>query len=436
MEKINVNADSINAQRVLVIDDSKSLRRYVEDLLSEAGYQVSLAPNGEMGLALIKEIQPDVVLLDIEMPVMNGREVLAALNPDGRIFSVVVLTSLSAMGDCLSAFGIGADDYIAKPFNDDELLARVRAASRTAQLKKDLAVSRDQALDLLHKYESSEKKLAEERELTAISKMIAGIADKMNSPLGFVRSNVGTMLRYSDTLMELCERITALHARKTWTAEDIRQALNEEVKWMRQSKINNIRQYISPLAKETVQGIDRMAAIVRTLLQIDIAGGHSDKRPENIISLINIIVGQIRERIPGIALSIEAEAESFLVECDKIRISNALENIIENSIESVNGTGWILIKICSEKNSVIIDVSDTGVGIPQNSLDAVFDPFFSGNLLPGKIGLGLTVAKYLINDHKGSIMLSSDKGRGTRVRIELPMAGIDATVHNRASISA
>jgi two-component system, NtrC family, sensor kinase len=436
MGKVNVNTGSVNAQRVLVMDDSKSLRQYVEDLLLAAGYQVCSAPDGKAGLELIRNAQPDVVLLDIEMPVMNGREVLAALNPEGRLFSVVVLTSLTEMGDCLSAFGIGADDYMAKPFNDDELLARVRAAARTAQLKKELAASRDQALDLLHKYEIAEKKLAEERELTAISKMISGIADKMNSPIGFVRSNIGTMMRYSDTLMELCERITALHARKAWTAEDIRKALNEEIKWMRQSKIDNIRQYLGPLVKETVQGIDRIAAIVRKLLQIDIASGHSEKRPENMISLINNIAGQIRERIPGITLSIEAEAESFMVECDKVRISAALENIIDNAIESLNGTGWILIKLCNDKKSVIIDISDTGVGIPQNSLGAVFDPFFSGNTLPEKIGLGLTLAKYLINAHKGSIVISSDEGKGTRVRVELPMSAAETTLHNRTSISA
>jgi len=431
-----MDADKKDVPRVLIIDDSKSLRQYVEDLLSAAGYQVFSAPDGKTGLELIKNTQPDVVLLDIEMPVMDGREVLAALNPEGRLLSVVVLTSLSAMGDCLSVFGIGADDYMEKPFNDDELLARVRAAARTAQLKKDLAVSRDQALDLLFKYESAEKKLAEERELTAISKLISGIADKMNSPLGFVRSNVGTMMRYGDTMMELCERIKAFHARKTWTAETISQALKDEVKWLKQSKIDNIRQYLSPLAKETVQGIDSIAAIVRTLTQIDIASGHSAKRPENMISLINIIADQIRKRIPGIALSIEAEEESFVVECDKVRISAAIENIIENAIESVNGTGWILIKLYNDKNSVIIDISDTGVGIPQKSLNTVFDPFSSGNARKGKVGLGLTVAKYLINAHKGSIEITSDEGKGTRVRVELPMSAAESALHNGTSISA
>jgi two-component system, NtrC family, sensor kinase len=433
MEMISMEPDAKEACKVLIIDDSMSLRQYVEDLLSASGYQVFSAENGETGLKLIGEEQPEVVLLDIEMPVMDGREVLAALHPQGRLFSIVVLTSLSTMEDRLSVFGIGADDCMAKPFNDDELLARVRAAARTAQLKKDLAASRDHALDLLNRYKFTEKKLAEERELTAISKMISGIADKMNNPLGYVRSNIGTLLRYSDVLMEFCDRIASLQTRKSWTPEEFRQVLNSELKWMEQARINQIRQYMSPLAKETVQGIDMIAAIVRKLLQIDAAVGYSEQRPENMVSLIDTIVGQIRERTPGMVVSVEVESESLVVECDSVRLSAALENIIENAIESVNGSGWILIKLYNSGESVIIDISDTGAGIPQNSLDAIFDPFVSGNPRPGKIGLGLTVAKYLINANKGSIEVSSSEDKGTKVRVELPLAG--APLHEDAALS-
>jgi two-component system, NtrC family, sensor kinase len=266
--------------------------------------------------------------------------------------------------------------------------------------------------------------------------MISGIADKMNSPLGFVRSNIGTMLRYSDTLMELCERITELKARKTWTEEDLRQALNDEVKWMGQSRIENIGQSFSPLAKETVQGIDRIAAIVRKLMQIELAGRHSEKSSTNMRHLIDIIVERIRERTPGITISIESDMKPFLYECDKVRISAALENIIENAIESINGEGWILIKLCNDKDSIKIEISDTGVGIPQNSLDSVFDPFFSAHSRTGKIGLGLTVAKYLINAHEGSIDINSCEGQGTRVSVELPLVKTEATLHKGTFISS
>jgi len=422
-------------QKVIIIDDSKSFRQYVEELLSGAGYQAFSAQDGSTGLELIENIQPDVVLLDIEMPVMDGREVLAALHPEGRLFSVVVLTSKSAMEDCLSVFNIGADDYIPKPFNDDELLARVRAAARTAQLKKELAASRDEALDLLHKYEISEEKLAEERELTAISKLISGIADKMNSPIGYVRSNIGTMMRYSDVLMELCERMTALQARRDWTADEIRQALDVELQWMEQSRIGRMRQYMGPLAKETVQGIDRIAAIIRKLLQIDIAGGHMEKKPENMVCLVNMLAGQIRERNSGITISVEAEEETVLVDCNKVRIVSALENVIENAVEALRGAGWILIRICKGGDSVIMDISDTGGGIPGKNLDAVFDPFVSGSPCQGKVGLGLTVAKYLINANRGSISITSDEGKGTRVRIELPVTASNAALHKEAALS-
>jgi signal transduction histidine kinase len=424
-EMIDMRSDATGAQKVLIIDDSKSLRQYVEGLLTEAGYEVHSAPDGKVGLQLISDTQPDVVLLDIEMPVLDGREVLAALSPAGRLLSIVVLTSKSAMKDRLSLFGIGADDFMAKPFNDDELLARVRAAARTAQLKRELAASRDQALDLLHKFESSQKSLAEERELTAISKLISGIADKMNSPIGYVRSNIGTIFRYSDVLIELCERLAALQARKGMTAEEIKQALNDEVKWMKQAKVDNIRQYLGPLAKETVQGIDRISSIVAKLVQIDLASGCLEKRPENIVGVVRGLAEKMRERVSGITLSVEAERESFMVECNKTRIGSALENIMENAVESVNGTGWILIRLYGAGDEVVIEINDTGAGIPGNKLDAVFDPFVSCNTRSGKVGLGLTVARYLINANKGKISISSDEGKGAQVKVALPLAGVN-----------
>jgi len=421
-----MNADTGNKTSVLIIDDSASLRQYVEDILNGAGYQVGSAPDGEKGLELIKGTQPDVVLLDIEMPVMNGREVLAALSPSGRLFSVVVLTSLSAMQDCLSIFGIGADDYIAKPFNDDELLARVRSAARTAQLKKELAASRDEALELLHKYESSERKLAEERELTAISKLISGIADKISDPVGVVRSNIGNLLKYSDTLLLLGERITALHARKFRTGDDLKQALHEELEWMQKSGIDRIKRYFGPLAKETARGIDRISAIVNKLLQIDIVNRPAEKKPVNVGNLMNALAEKARARNPEITVSLEAGGESFMVECDESRISAALENVIENACEAVGVHGWVLIRISNDKDTAIIDISDSGPGIPKGKLDAVFDPFFSDKQQPGKTGLGLTISRYFINAHKGSISIRSDAGKGTRVSVSLPITGPDS----------
>jgi len=422
-----MSADSRNTIRVLIIDDSNSLRQYVEDILSEAGYQVGSAPNGEIGLALIKETQPDVVLLDIEMPVMDGREVLAALSPSGRLFSVVVLTSLSAIQDCLSFFGIGADDYIAKPFNDDVLLARVRSAARTAQLKKELALLRDRAIDLLHKYESSERKLAEERELTAISKLVSGIAEKMCDPVGVVRGNIGNLLKYSDTLLVMGERITALHARKPRTGDDLRRELDVEFEWMQKSGIDRIQRYFGPLAKDTARGIDRISAIVKKLLQLDIFNRPSEKKPVNIGIMLNALVEKARARTPKRTISLEVVGESFMVECVESLISSAFENIIGNAVEAVTGQGWVLIMISADKDYVIIDISDTGPGISQKKLEAVFDPFFSDKDKSGKIGLGLTISKYLINAHKGSISISSDEGKGTQVRVRLPLAGAEAT---------
>lgn len=153
---------------VLIVDDSRSVRALVRKLLESAGYAVIEAIDGIIGLEVIAASKPDVVLLDIEMPNKSGIEVLAELDATNRLFSVVMCTTLSGHDAVVDGLRRGADDYIIKPFQNNEFLARMTAATRTAQNKRllfEARITAERTVKQLRQMQGvlSEQKLVEQK---------------------------------------------------------------------------------------------------------------------------------------------------------------------------------------------------------------------------------------------------------------------------------
>ena len=149
---MNANYENKEILSVLIIDDSPSVQKYVKELLENVGFRTLAATNGQAGLEMIESKRPDVVLLDIEMPVMTGLEVFDALDHGSRLYSIILFSHLSDIKKRVTGFNKGADDYITKPINPEELIARVIAATRITVLKKELAKAKSDADSTLIKY--------------------------------------------------------------------------------------------------------------------------------------------------------------------------------------------------------------------------------------------------------------------------------------------
>jgi two-component system KDP operon response regulator KdpE len=119
----------LSAGKILVIDDEPQIRRIMKETLSSSGYEVDEAKNGEEGLVKVREFRPDLVLLDINMPEMDGISVCRAIRADSSV-AIIMLTVRKAESEKVAALDAGADDFVTKPFSTPELLARVRAALR------------------------------------------------------------------------------------------------------------------------------------------------------------------------------------------------------------------------------------------------------------------------------------------------------------------
>jgi len=164
----NTETTTNKSPLVLIVDDSRAVRAFVRELLEKVGYAVIEADDGIKGLEAISTSNPDVVLLDIEMPNKTGLEVLAELDSTHRLFSVILFTTLSSLDAIVDGLESGADDYIVKPIKEAEFLARITAAVRIAHNKRLLFEARNTAertVEQLRRMQGiiSEQKLVEQK---------------------------------------------------------------------------------------------------------------------------------------------------------------------------------------------------------------------------------------------------------------------------------
>ena len=196
---------------VLIVDDTVASLNIVVQVLTEAGYEVAVAMDGDRALNLIYNHPPDLILLDVHMSGMNGFEVCKQLtnDPTTAHIPVIFMTALNDPMSKVKGFDAGAVDYITKPFHEQELLARVKAHLQLRQLNHELeALVEQRTKDLqnaLHQLKDSHIRLVESEKMSALGNLIAGIAHEMNNPLGFVDGSINNATTYVSDLIEHLE---------------------------------------------------------------------------------------------------------------------------------------------------------------------------------------------------------------------------------------
>lgn len=399
--------------QVLIIDDSRSIQAFVRELLHDAGYAVSSAYDGESGLALISSSEPDVILLDVEMPKMTGLQVLDQLAEERNLFSIIMFTTRSSLDQIVEGLSKGADDYIVKPFQPEELLARVAAARRSVALKRDLAFARQQAYETLVRLRETQSELIEEKKMQAIARLAVGIAHEINNPLGFIQGNLSTLGRYAEFLLNGIN--SCLKAESTSTLDvDGGPAVNLK-------KLKIISKDIFPLIQETKEGFDRIAEIVRNFLHLEQVIGVHEAHEENLNDILAGIVNSFgAELATERRMTFDPAPVPLPVMGVLTMLNTVFVNLVRNAMEAVDQGGEIRIRTGRDSDRVYCEVRDTGSGIKTEDYPHIFDPFFTTKMDVKHFGLGLTIAEYFVQANGGTIEIRSSEGGGTRVMVNFP----------------
>jgi PAS domain S-box-containing protein len=385
-ERIAVAAPVGSRPQILIAEDDADTATYMRDILS-VGYAVTVVNNGGDALAIARDKQPCVILSDVTMPGMNGLELVKALKaePGLRHIPVILVTARASRDAVVTGLECGADDYVAKPFGVAELRARVRAAERQREMFDALASKHRELEEAHERLRTTRDELIQVAKMAAVGTLAAGVSHELNNPLA-----------------------TILLA-----AQGLRRKLPADSPWL--TSVDLIERHA-----------DRSGRLVRSLLDLS-----RRKSPEMEAVAVDELVGRVadlaRSQVRGSNVALEVEcpdAELPRVHANVQELEVSLLNLVKNALDASGDAGKVRLAVRREQHDgvagVEIAVSDTGSGIPPDVLPQIFDPFFTTKAPGQGTGLGLSLARRIIDVHGGSMDVTSQTGAGTTMRVWLP----------------
>jgi len=423
---------------ILIVDDTPDSLRLLEAALTRYGYEVRSTVNGSMALMAAKAVAPDLILLDIKMPDMNGYEVCSALkaSPVTRDIPIIFISALDEVFDKVKAFALGGADYITKPFQFEEVLARVdhqltirqltqgleqRVEERTAQLKQTL-----------QELQQAQVQFIQVEKMATLGQLVAAVAHEINNPVGFINGNLSCAKDYINDLISL---LSLYQEKFPNPGTEIEQASQEiELDYL----IEDLPSILSSMKK----GVDRLfqlSSSLRTFSRLDAHTKVVFNIHDGIESTLLILKHRLKanDKRPAIKV-IKNYGEVPPIECYPGQLNQVFMNIIANAIdaldelqtkksEELNKDYLPQIKIDTDiqydKETVIIRIRDNGIGMPSQVKDCIFDNFFTTKPVGKGTGLGLSIARQIVVEkHGGCLDLSSAPEQGTEFVIELPMS--------------
>jgi two-component system, sensor histidine kinase and response regulator len=427
-------------RRILVVEDSRTQAEALRSLLADAGFEVVLARTGAAALDTLRASAVDLVVSDVIMPGMSGFELCAAVRADPRVAHVpfIVLTSLADPLDVMRGLECGADNYLTKPYEPEQLLQRIERTLRSHAGRTSSSPS--PAIDV--QFLGGRFSVASGRE-QILDVLISSFED-------VVRTNAALRAAEDERAVlfdkERQARLESEEARRR--AEEANQAKSEFLAMMShdlRTPLNAIGGYSEllalgvrgPMNEAQLSDLERIRRNQRHLLTL-VNDVLSFARLETGEIPLNLAPVELHETIWPLRAVIETQAAKRnityeYIACDKNtriyadaeRVEQVLINLLGNAIKFTPDGGKVTMRcgVCGETG--IVEVIDTGIGIPDAKLALIFDPFVQVDTNRGKregVGLGLAISRKLARAMGGDIAVQSVEGQGSTFTLSLPLA--------------
>lgn len=372
---------------ILVVDDTQQNVQVLSQMLRDAGFIIMAAFNGADALALLERRVPDLILMDVMMPEMDGFEATRSIksNPVLCDIPVIFLSALSDTESKLRAFESGGVDYITKPFQQQEVLARIELHLSLRRLQDE----KEEYIHILKDKQHHLEQLNREKD-----EVLGVLSHDMRNPLGGIIGIVDLLksepLESQDELIEMLELIDS--------------------------------------------SANRLLNMVNVMLDIAIIESNSIKLNLAEVNLSDLVEEVVKTHAPAaknknITISTDLHDTSFQIMLDRSKIAQVFGNLISNAIKFTLSSGEIIIKteLNSEFNGfVTCSVSDNGIGIPATMIPVLFEKM-GDHQRPGTegeigTGLGMPIVKRYVEVHKGAIDVMSEEGKGTVFTVLLPLS--------------
>ena len=436
---------------ILIVDDQPTNLSMLSRSLQRNGMTVMLAINGQDAIQKVLNQKPELILLDIQMPGIDGFETCNLLkqNTTTQDIPIIFMTASIDSKDKIKGLSVGAVDYITKPFEEEEVLARVRVHLKLSiltktlehknflleELTKDLeervAQRTNQLSQALEDLQNTQMQLIQTEKMSALGQLVAGVAHEINNPLSFIAGNIEHTEDYIQSLIEHLRLYQHEYPHRGSLIENHAQKI--ELNYL----LEDLPQIIDSM-KTGAERIYNISTSLRSFSRSDTTNKVYFDIHEGIDSTLLILRHRLKanERRPNIEIK-KDYGDLPLVNCFPSQLNQVFMNIIANAIDAFdeinNGRSYsqiqtnpnlinITTRFIQEHQVVTISIEDNGPGIPDEIKKNVFKHLFTTKTMGKGTGLGLSISRQIVEEkHEGKLKCISLPGKGAKFVIGLPL---------------
>lgn len=416
----------------------------LKQALKNVGLKIRLAADGDSAIKQIKQEPPVLILLDVEMPGINGFETCYLLKADPLTqgIPIIFMTALAHTENKVKGLSLGAVDYITKPFEEEEVIARVKAQLQLQKLQKSLEEKNFQLTQLTQELEQrvversaalqkAQVQLVQQEKLSMLGQLVAGVAHELNNPISCIISNLAPANHYFASLTKVvklyqqyCPEIPELQ--QALEAEDIEFVIEDFQKLLNSMELSSDR-------------IKDISVSLRNFSRLDVRTKVPTNLHLGLDSTLVILRHRLKARDSRPEIQVIRQYDNLPeVKCYPGQINQVFMNLLANAIDAVEecfdseGTNEdaqcktqpsisILTEQPDEKK-VRICITDNGKGMTEEVKQQIFAPMFTTKPMSKGTGLGLSIAyQIVVERHGGQLSFESKWGEGTKFSIELPL---------------
>ena len=440
---------------ILIVDDIPENLKLLSQILKNAGHRVRAVNNGKMALTTIHVQVPDLILLDINMPEMDGYEVCEQLkaNPKTQNIPVIFLSALHEVFNKVKAFSIGGVDYIIKPFHLEEVLIRIQNQlqinySRRLIIKQNLMLEKKNqqlltsATLLTQKSENLEQTLQELKQtqvqmiqnakMAGLGQLAAGIAHEINNSINFINNNLNYANNYFQELLNLIKLYQEEYPLPNQNIQN----------YVEDIDLDFLSNDLPQLMYSMKNGSQRIQKIVNSLgnfSRINQAEYKLVNIHQGIESTLALLKSRLEETDNLLPVQIIKEyAKIPKIQCYPNQLNQVFFNLLNNAIDFLEAKRqkkveqqinseqqlpiiWIITELIADEK-IFVKIADNGVGIDESIRERIFEPFFTTKTVGQGTGLGLSVSyQIIVEQHHGKLTCDSKVDEGARFIIEIPL---------------
>jgi signal transduction histidine kinase len=420
---------------ILLVDDNPNNLKVLSETIQGYGWKALMANDGESAIEQAEYAHPDLIILDVMMPGIDGFETCRRLKANSitEDIPVIFMTALSNSIDKVKGLEIGAVDYITKPFQQEEVIARLKLHLKISHLTRNLEQQvEERTAELtqsLVQLQHTQLQMIQNEKMSALGNLVAGIAHEMNNPLGFISAS---LKQAQPTISDIVEHLKLYQKSLPSPSQEI---LNHASEIDLDYSIEDLPKMIDSMTM-ACDRIKNISNSLRTFSRADRDYKQPFNLHEGIDSTILILKHRLKANDLRPAIEVFTEYGNIPdVECFPGQLNQVFMNILANAIDALDesSTGRSFQEITANPNQITITslvaekqikiiITDNGIGMSEEVNQRIFDHLFTTKGVNKGTGLGLAIAKQIIIDeHDGQIDCSSTPGQGTKFTISLPI---------------